>query len=372
MSEPKQSIVANANPHKPKRTPRFYVRVFLISFLLLALFLASALGFGYLRFKEQMLQPISDTGNVPRGELIEFEVQQGWGAARVSEELEARGIVANALMFSLWLRYQEIDRRIGKGWYYFEGDMTAIEVANVLAQGGQIRTKRVVIPEGYRLVDIAKTLHQAGYGREKDVLYLTRHSTTLHPEYVPEESWLEGFLFPASYDFPEDASIHEVLGNMIDRFETEMTPEVLSRLEALGLSVHQWVILASIVQSEAGSIDEMPIIAGVFLNRFDIGMALQSDPTVAYGLGKNLNQLSASAGDFTQKADHAWNTYTRATLPISPISNPGHHALQAILSPQREDENGNAYFYFLHGRDGGFYPNLNLADHNRDVQKYLR
>ena len=137
--------------------------------------------------------------------------------------------------------------------------------------------------------------------------------------------------------------------------------------------MHEWVTLASIVQSEAASHEEMPIIAGVFLNRLDDGMLLQSDPTVAYGLGKAMPELSALAGDL--RRDTPWNTYTRPGLPATPISNPGSHALQAVLEPERLNEAGVPWLYFLHGTDGGipvFRPNTNLAAHERDVVVFLR
>ena len=124
------------------------------------------------------------------------------------------------------------------------------------------------------------------------------------------------------------------------------------------------------VQAEAGGDDEMAIIAGVFLNRLDLGMGLQSDPTVAYGLGKSLPELDFPAGDFD--VDHAWNTYTRTGLPTGPIGNPGAAALAAVLAPQRRDDEGRAWLYFLHGRDGGFHPNLDYASHLLDVARHLR
>jgi UPF0755 protein len=105
---------------------------------------------------------------------------------------------------------------------------------------------------------------------------------------------------------------------------------VLAELERLGLDLHAWVTLASMVQAEAGDDGEMGIIAGVFLNRLEIGMPLQSDPTVAYGLGKDLPELDFPAGDF--EVDHPWNTYTRGGLPVGPIGNPGAAALAAVLT----------------------------------------
>jgi UPF0755 protein len=157
---------------------------------------------------------------------------------------------------------------------------------------------------------------------------------------------------------------------MLERFEAELTPETRTRLEQLDWTVHEWTTFASMIQSEAGDSSEMTIIAGVFRNRLDEGWRLESDPTVAYGLGKDLPELDFPAGDFS--VDHPWNTYMHTGLPPTPISNPGSDALAAVFVPTRQNEDGQDYFFFLHAPDGTFRPNLNLQDHERDVQRYLR
>lgn len=157
---------------------------------------------------------------------------------------------------------------------------------------------------------------------------------------------------------------------MLTRFETELTTATVEQLTNQGWTVHEWTTLASMIQSEAGDSSEMAIIAGVFRNRLDEGWRLESDPTVAYGLGKDLPELNFPAGDFS--VDHPWNTYLHTDLPPTPISNPGSDALAAVFVPERQNADGQDYFFFLHAPDGTFRPNLNLADHERDVQLYLR
>ena len=347
-------------PAKPKRR---WGRGLLVLLLLLGL---SAAGFyAYVR---SSLQPVSDT---PRP--TEFEVLPGWGGNRVAAALHGAGLVKNARMFAYYLRYRDLDRSIGEGLYDLDPALGAAELAALLVAGGRPRTSFVVIPEGYRLQDVARSLAGAGFGDGETLLSLMQSPGDLRPAYLPEDAPLEGYLFPAGYDIPLTASPQDALDYMLRRFERELSPEVEAGLEAIGLSVHGWVTLASIVQAEAADAEEMPIIAGVFLNRLDLDMRLQSDPTVAYGLGKNLPELDAPAGDFD--IDTPWNTYTRGGLPASPINSPGREALRSVLNATRHNENGQAYLYFLHGNDNGesvFRPNLNLEDHNRDVQTYLR
>lgn len=303
----------------------------------------------------------------------EFEILPGWKATKIADQLAAQGLIRNAELFSLWLRYKGYDRSIGEGLYDLSPAMSAFEVAEELNEGGRPRVTTVVIPEGFRASDIVARLEGAGLGEAEAFTTLIQEPGELRPSYIPEEAGLEGHLFPATYEIPVHSTPAEALGLMLSRFELELTEEVKGMLEQQGLSVHEWVILASMVQSEAGKASEMPIIAGVFLNRLDQEMRLQSDPTVAYGLGKELPELDASEGDFTMEADHPWNTYTRAGLPAGPISNPGHAALQAVLHPQRLNDEGEPYLYFLHSRDGTiFRPNLTLEAHQQDVETYLR
>ena len=314
------------------------------------------------------LMPVSDTP-----ELVEFEVLPGWGASRVADELQAEGLVRNGTLFSLYLRVMGLDRSVGEGLYDLDRSASAPQLARTLVEGGRPRVAKVLLPEGVRAEELARRLEAAGLHEARAYEELIASPGDLRPEYVPEGAGLEGYLFPASYEIPYSESPGEALARMLERFEEELTAEVRQELDRLEMSVHEWVTLASIVQSEAGSAQEMPIIAGVFLNRLDRGMALQSDPTVAYGLGKTLPELDPLAGDMT--SDHPWNTYTRPGLPRGPIASPGHAALQAVLSPQRTDPRGEAYLYFIHGFHEGeiiFRPNIDLESHNQDVAQYLR
>ena len=305
---------------------------------------------------------------------VEFEVPRGTGAARIARELFDHGLVRDARIFLALLRFEGLDRRVGEGLYDLHGAMTAREVAAALARGGRPRTVRLVVPEGHRLIDVAQRLEALGLSPAGAALARMRSpAAVLLPDVAAEAETLEGYLFPASYDVPVHDELDAVLARLVRRFEQELDPDTRARLEASGLDVHAWVTLASMVQAEAANDLEMPIIAGVFLNRLELGMPLQSDPTVAYGLGKDLPRLDFPGGDF--EVDHPWNTYTRDGLPAGPIGNPGRAALEAVLAPQRSDELGRPWLYFLHGRDASgpvFRPNLDFESHLRDIERYLQ
>jgi UPF0755 protein len=311
------------------------------------------------------LSPINRTGHAST-----FEVRPGWGALRISQALARQGLVRNAKFFTAYLRFRGIDREIGEGLYDLSPAMSAPQIAHRLEQGGRPLTVTVVIPEGWRASQIVARLVATDFGDAHTLDELIQHPGELRPSYVPQGNGLEGYLFPASYRIPVRSTPAEVIKMMLERFNQEITGNVVDALKARHLTVNQWVILASMVQAEAGKASEMPIIAGVFLNRLDQGMPLQSDPTVAYGLNESLQQLNRFAGDFQK--DTPYNTYIHPGLPPGPIDNPGHAALQAVLNPQRDGPAGKAYLYFLHTPAGKFIPNVTLQAHEKAVQEYLR
>ena len=355
---------------KSKKKTRLLLRIFLVFALLL---MSGLLGINnYINNQFKAMQT-TELVSSQIDNNIEFEVVSGWGANKIAAELEKAGLIRNSLVFSYYLRFNKIDRNIGEGLYNLNPSMTMHEIAAELVKGGQPRTTKVLIPEGFRLKDIVERISETNFWSSDDLLDIMTNATDIRPDYVPEQASLEGYLFPASYDFAIKNDASSVVKQMLARFEQNLTTENLEILKNQGLSINDWVVLASIVQSEAANFEEMPIIAGVFRNRLEQSIPLQSDPTVAYGLGKDLPDLDAVHGDMQK--DHPWNTYTRMGLPLGPINNPGQEALEAVLHPIRQNENGRDYLFFLHGSDNGspvFKPNTTLKDHNRDVRLYLR
>jgi UPF0755 protein len=309
------------------------------------------------------------------GDTVErtFEVEPGWQAHRVATELEEAGLIRDDLVMEAWLRLRGLDRQIGAGLYDLAPALAVPDVAARLAAGGRPRTARLVLPEGIRASQVAARLDALGVAAAEEARAVIEEPGELRPPWAPEDAGLEGYLFPDTYELRLDGGARAALARPVAAFETYVASGVGERVRQAGLAVHDWTILASLVQAEAAGPSEMPIIAGVFLNRLDRGMPLQSDPTVAYGLGKPLPDLSAVDGDL--RVDHPWNTYTRGGLPQGPIGNPGREALEAVLAPERTTAEGEPWLYFLHGVDDGravFRPNVDLASHERDVERYLR
>jgi UPF0755 protein len=335
---------------KSKATP---FRIGLIGFLFAVLLLMIGVGYG-----QYLLGP---TGN-----NAEVRIPPGARASQVGQVLQDAGLVRSGQLFALYLRFAGLDTQLRSGFFRLEGKGIP-QIAKTLTDKNLVPiTTQVTFPEGWRADQMATRLSQSGFDGVEFLNLVRQTPAELKPAEATGPS-LEGFLFPATYDIPRDASPSDILKLMTGRVAQEFKPDYQNTLAKLKLSTHDWITLASIVQAEAANAEEMPIIAGIFLNRLEIGQGLQSDPTVAYALGKDLPQLNRNAGDF--EVDSPYNTYKYAGLPPGAISNPGSAALQSILRPQRTNAKGQKLFYFLHAQ-GKLFVNADFQGHLRDTARY--
>lgn len=297
---------------------------------------------------------------------VTLEIKPGMNLSEVAKILEEKGLIRSAQAFRALLKITGNEVVLRDGLYDLSGKQSNLEIAKALSLKGRPREVRVTIPEGLRLVDVAARFGETQFGSADEFLKAFQN-TKLEPE-TKNAPDLEGFLFPATYLFTPEDTPSSITKIMVNRLNQEKTSARLEQLKKLGLSSYEWVTLASVVQAEAGEFSEMPTIAGVFLNRLEIGMALQSDPIIAYGLKKRLPELSRSAGDF--QIDTPYNSYKHVGLPPTPINNPSSAALEAVVSAKRTNANGQKYLYFLHGRGGQFRPNTNFNAHLRDTDRF--
>ncbi len=295
----------------------------------------------------------------------ELEVERGMTVSQIISALEQKKLIHNPDLAALVFRYKRLGGNLHEGTYTLSGDQNLFDLADTLSKPGKPATVRVTFPEGRRVIDVASGFARAGFGDYASNLKLLRNAS-LSP-FTQGKASLEGFLFPDTYEFRLKDTPKKIVATQLERMNKELTAQNIAKAGKLGLNVYQWVTLSSMVQAEAGKASEMPQIAGVFFNRLEQKMRLQSDPTIAYGLGIGLPQLDRSRGDFTR--DTPFNTYTRAGLPPTPINNPGAAALEATLKPVRLI-NGKPTLYFLHGTDGKLYLNTNFENHLRDVNRF--
>ena len=173
-----------------------------------------------------------------------------------------------------------------------------------------------------------------------------------------------GLEFPETYAFPRDTSAEQVVAQMVAHFKRAYDADLRAQAEAAGLTTRQVVTLASLVEKETGLEEERPLVAAVYRNRLAIGMAMQADPTVIYGL----NKAGRYAGNLTRENlqfDSPYNTYRYAGLPPGPIAAPGRASLAATLNPAPVK-----YLYFVSRNDGSHVFAETLAEHNRNVREW--
>lgn len=298
------------------------------------------------------------------GAAYTLEVKPGDSLAAVARTLQAKKIIKNADVLRFTMKQAGTAGKLKEGLYDFTGDMNVQQVADKLAGPARIPVVSVTIPEGKRIKDIPAIFAKAGFPQKAIAEALQEAALS---KYAKKN--LEGFVFPATYEFrPKDTAL-TIVKTLVARMDEELSPANIAAAKKLGLTPHDWVTLASMVQAEAANDKEMPLIAGIFLNRIREGIPLGSDPTVAYGVGKDLPELSRPAGDFLQK--NGYNTYIIQGLPEGPINNPGQAALQSVLHAKRKMADGRDALYFLHGKNGKIYINHDYQSHLRDRDRYM-
>ena len=326
-------------------------RPILLAFVLALLAGVLAVALLVTRFVTQPVAP-------PRAQTLTIPV--GAPLPEVARELAAARVVRSALGFRLLARLRGDAGRLQAGEYRFAAAATpGVVLARLVA--GDVLRHRVTIPEGWTLQQIAGRLAAEGLADRRTFLARARNPALLRALGVHAPS-LEGYLFPETYTFVKGMSADEELRTMYHELEVHLTPRLLAAARAHGLNRRQLLTMASMIQKETGDAAEMPLIASVFYNRLRLGMPLQSDPTVIYGL-KGFN------GDLTRReleTPTPYNTYRIRGLPPGPIASPGAAALQAAAFPARSD-----YLYFVARGDGTHVFSVTLKEHNQAVRHYL-
>jgi UPF0755 protein len=269
-------------------------------------------------------------GNQAEGE-VNFLISPGDSLDTILLGLEEVGLIQHQEAFRAYLIYTGIDRRIQPGDYFFTPLLSELEIAQAL--GNPPTQTTLSILAGWRMEEISEKLPGVGLQVKPDNFI----QTVL-------VNGKEGYLFPGIYPVERDISAEALVEMFYGRFLSQITPELESQFASYDLTLHEAVILASIVEREAVVEDEMPLIASVFLNRLANDMNLAADPTIQYALGFNREQGTwwtnpLSLDDLTLPS--SYNTYENPGLPPGPICNPGLVALQAVAYPAQ-----TPYLYF--------------------------
>jgi UPF0755 protein len=305
------------------------------------------------------LRQYADAAAGKQAAPVLFSVKSGESFKRMSRRLANGGIIADAPKFVWYARLKGYDKSIKAGDYELSATLTPEQILQRMVQG-KVALYKLTIPEGYTMAQIAELISQTTQITSRAFMQKATDAAFAREKGVNANTF-EGYLFPETYFFPKNVTPETCISTMVRRFHEVFGPEWRQRAEALNMSVHQIVTLASMIEKETGAAFERPLIASVFHNRLKRGMRLSSDPTVIYGI-QNFN------GNLTRKDLETWtpfNTYLIKGLPPGPIANPGRESLEAALYPAETD-----YLYFVSKKDRTHQFSTTLAEHNRAVRKY--
>jgi UPF0755 protein len=290
-------------------------------------------------------------------------VPEGTSAEGIGHQLASLGLVRHPGLFRAYVLLRGDGARLRAGEYSLEGPLSLAEIVDKLARGDVVR-REITFPEGRGIDEIA-TLALA-HGLDRSALLAAAADPAPIRDLDPAAADLEGYLFPDTYELPRGPEAARVLvARMVQRFREVIEPE-RERLARSGLSLHEAVTLASLVELETARGDERSRIAAVFRNRLRLGMPLQTDPTIVFALRK----AGAWDGNIRKKdleIDSPYNTYRHRGLPPGPIGSPGREAIRAVLEPAPVRD-----LYFVSRNDGSHHFSETLAEHERAVTLYQR
>jgi len=289
------------------------------------------------------------------------EIPSGSSVKQTALILREKGRIPSVPAFILLTGLTRSQGPVHAGEYKIPEPSSAWQILNILRHGSQV-LHLVTIPEGMRSADVAGIMAEKLSLSKARFLALLTDPVMIRSLGLDTPS-LEGYLMPETYAFPKNMTEEKVIRKMVDGMLAFFDQEKMKRAESLGMSLHQVLILASIIEKEAGSEEECPLISSVFHNRLKKHMLLQSDPTVIYGIKNFDGNLQESE----LKTDGPYNTYLRQGLPPTPIANPGKSSILAALYPAE-----TSYLYFVSRNDRTHAFSRTLHEHNMAVNRYQR
>lgn len=325
-------------------------------------------------------------------------LRPGYSTHRIAAELKKAGVIRSEKAFVLWTHLKH-HRSLKAGEYLFEKPANMLAVQRRL-QDGDVYFHTVVVPEGYTMFDIARTIEEAGLGSSGDFLKVAQTDTSLIADIAPNAHSLEGYLFPDTYNFTRMMSMEEIAAAMVCQFRIVAQQVGLIQSQSIqeagtvksvssgkmggcatveiknidsnpsitveSTPVERTVIMASIVEKETAVPDERPLVASVYYNRLAHRIALDADPSIIYA--------ELLAGTYQGALHHAdmsfaspYNTYRNAGLPPGPIGNPGRSSLEAAMHPAQTD-----YYYFVADAQGHHRFARTIEEHNKNVDAYRK
>ena len=380
---PRRSRKESVKPIKKKKKSRlkgFFVTVFVLLILL------GAGGFFGYRYVESALQPVDANSK----QYVTVQIPEGANLQQIGDTLERSELVKHGFIFSLYAKYKNYND-LKSGYYNLQKSMSTDDIIKELQKGGtpqpqEVALANLTIPEGYTLDQIAQTVGQlqgefkepltadaflAKVQHETFISQLVAKYPTLLGSLPTKESGvryrLEGYLFPATYAIKESTTIESLIDEMLAAMDKTLTPHY-STIKSKHLTVNELLTIASLVEKEGAKTEDRKMIAGVFYNRLNLGMPLQSNIAILYAEGKLGQKISLA--DDTQidtTINSPYNVYTNQGLMPGPVDSPSADAIESSINQTKSDN----LFFVADVTDGKVYFATNKADHDQNVAQHI-
>ena len=380
---PKRSRRESTKPAKKKK--KSHLRGFLVTVLILLILLGAG-GFFGLRYAESALQPVDPSSK----QYMTVQIPDGSNAQEIGSTLEKSGVIKNGLVFTLYVKYKNYNE-LKSGYYNLQKSMSVEDVIKELQKGGtpepqEVTLANLTIPEGYTLEQIAQTVGQlqgdfkepltaeAFLAKVQDETFIAQE-VAKYPnllESLPAKDSgvryrLEGYLFPATYTIKENTTVESLIDEMLAAMDKNLSSHYAT-IKEKNLTVNELLTIASLVEKEGAKTEDRKLIAGVFYNRLNLGMPLQSNIAILYAegkLGQNISLSDDAAIDTS--IDSPYNVYTKVGLMPGPVDSPSLDAIESSINQTKSD-----YLYFVANvQDGKVYYSTTLEEHDRNVQEHI-
>lgn len=302
------------------------------------------------------------------------EIHQGFGSRKIAELLKKKGIIRSKWAFIIYATLSGSSSKLKPGSYIFSHKDSIPIIVEALVQGGY-NERLITIPEGWTSREIAEYLDKEGIVSWQDFLRVVQHRELNNFVQLPvlntkdAEGGLEGYLFPDTYRIFANSKPKDIVVKMLENFNRKVTPELRKEIERQGKTLHEIIIMASLIEKEIPHEEDRPIVAGILWKRLKIGMALQVDATITY-IKKTQNPKLKTQNSHVSlediKIDSPYNTYKYPGLPPGPIANPGLSAIKAAIYPKE-----SPYLFYLSKPNGETVFSKTLEEHNAAKAKYL-
>ncbi|MFC1511869.1 endolytic transglycosylase MltG [Candidatus Latescibacterota bacterium] len=290
---------------------------------------------------------------------VTVEIAHGMSARDIAVLLKEEGLIRNATYFRWLAAHRGYATRFKAGTHAVSGKMSPTAIALMLTESPPAQDIKVTVYEGLNIAETASLLTGIAAIDSTAFVRLAADSSFIGKLGIDKSS-LEGYLYPDTYFISDSTDAGDMIERMVAVFQAVFTDSLRRRARELGMTMHEVVTLASIIQLEAGRSDELALVSQVFHRRLELERPLEANPTIQYALGVKRRVLLEDLD-----IDSPFNTYRYRGLPPGPIASPGSDAIQAALYPAATE-----YLYFMADGNGGHIFSRTLEDHNRAVNSY--